>query len=274
MRQILSKGQLVVCWALGLWCSFLLVAWFAYTENILGLILPALVITGLALLTLELRKRKPQREDKVAARGKLGSKIITFSLLIVAVALAAIVIKTFVGTPPKKEKDLLEEWLEQKEKDSVVGGLKQPVRKKELSELDRVILGYSPKKLREIEASYMNVFLSDAKSHYMMLNPNRFLYVDFHYDRVGNWARAELPESVDTNGKICIHIRDNRGVFSNKSGAALLGQFKRTLESIYRTSSIAIVNVDMDVDIVAMFCSEENVPLGYFYQGEYHLWEE
>jgi len=268
MRQILSKGQLVVCWALGLWCSFLLVAWFAYTENILGLILPALVIAGLALLTLELRKRKPQKEGKPAARGKLASRIITFSLLLIAVALAAIVIKMTVGAPPTEEKFNLDKWLRQT---SAEKWLKEPVREKKLNALDRYLLR---KDLYEIQASYWNLFLLEAKIHYTMLNPTSFLYVDFHHDRAGEWGKTKLPESVDTNGKICIHIRDNRGVFSNKSGAALLGQFKRTLESIYRTSSIAIVNVDMDVDIVAMFCSEENLPLGYFYQGEYHLWEK
>jgi len=268
MRQILSKGQLVVCWALGLWCSFLLIGWFVETEDVWVLGLPAFIITGLALLTLELRKGKPQKGVKPAGRDKLASRIITFSLLIIAVALTAIAVKTFVGAPPTKEKFNLDEW---RKKISVERWLKQPVREKKLSALDRRLLRED---LYEIQASYWNLFLLEAKIHYTMLNPTSFLYVDFHHDRAGEWGKTELPESVDTDGKICVHIRDNRGVFSDKSGAALLGQFKRTLESIYRTSSIAIVDIDMDTDIVAMFCSKENVPLGYFYQGEYHLWEE
>ena len=272
MRQILSKGQLVVCWVLGLWCSFVLIVMYGNTEYwVWGGLLPAVIIAGLALFTLELRKRKPRREDKVAARGKLGSKIITFSLLIIAVAVTAMAIKMFVGTPPTKEKDILEEW---RKKISVERWLKQPVR--ELSKLDQILLGGEElrKELYEIEASYWNIFLLDAKTHYMMLNPTSYLYVDFHHDRAGEWARSELPESVDTDGKICVHVRDNRGVFSDKSGAALLGQFKKTLESIYSSSSLPIVTTDMNSDIVAIFCSRENVPLGYFYQGEYHLWEE
>jgi len=28
----------------------------------------------------------------------------------------------------------------------------------------------------------------------------------------------------------------------------------------------------MDTDVVAQFLSKQQIPLGYFYQGEYHLW--
>jgi len=65
---------------------------------------------------------------------------------------------------------------------------------------------------------------------------------------------------------------DNRGVFSYKSGIALRDEFKRQLKVIY--SFISLVATDMDADIVAQFLSREAIPLGYFYQGEYHLWEE
>jgi len=34
------------------------------------------------------------------------------------------------------------------------------------------------------------------------------------------------------------------------------------------------VTTDMAADIVAVFYSEKETTLGYFYQGEYHLWEE
>lgn len=30
----------------------------------------------------------------------------------------------------------------------------------------------------------------------------------------------------------------------------------------------------MDNDVVAKFHSEDETPLGYFYEGEYHLWEK
>jgi len=229
MRQILSKGQLVVCWALGLWCSFLLVAWFAYTENILGLILPALVIAGLALLTLELRKRKPQKEGKPVARGKLASRIISVSLLIIAVALTVVAIKMTVGAPPTKERDLID------------------------------------------------YRLLEARVDYIARNPNSFLDVRFYYEHALLYGRlAKLPEGVDVKGKIFVEIFDTRDVFSDKSGMNLLEQFKRELEHI----SLFIIPVTLrmhttrEKGIVAKFYSRERTPLGYFYRGEYHLWEE
>ena len=92
-----------------------------------------------------------------------------------------------------------------------------------------------------------------------------------------------LPNHIDTKGKICVLIGDNifRGddkrVFYDKSGTDLLDEFKRQLETIY----LFIDNyaTDMNADIVASFYTREKKPslittLGYFYEGEYHLWEE
>ena len=50
----------------------------------------------------------------------------------------------------------------------------------------------------------------------------------------------------------------------------LLGDFKRQLEATY--SFIAAWATDMDTDVVAVFYGRGEIPLGYFYQGEYHLW--
>jgi len=220
MRQLLSKGQLAVCWALGLWGTFLLLVEYGNTRYwVPGALLPAFIIAGLALLTLELRKRKPRREDKVAARGKLGSKIITFSLLIIAVAVIVIAIKTLVGAPPTKR---------------------------------------SPPSFLE------------EKVNYIMKNPTDFLDIWFHYGP-DERLEKELPESVDTEGKLIIYVHDSRGVFYGKSGKVLLDQFKRELESI-RSSSFTMWL--MKTDIVVKFLNEERIPLGYFYQGEYHLWGE
>jgi len=219
MRQILSKGQVVVCWALALWSSFLLVAWSVDTDNFMGLMFPAIIIAGLALLTLELRKRKPQKGAKPAGRDKVTSRIITFSLLIIAAALTVIAIKTFAGAPPKR-------------------------------------------------SSLRNLSFLEAKVNYIMDNPTDFLDVGIYYDPHGELERG-LPESVDTKEKVIVTVRDNRGVFSRKSGKALLGQFKRELESI--CSSSLTIRLLLDTDIVAKFLNEERIPLGYFYQGEYHL---
>jgi len=225
MRQLLSKGQLAVCWALGLWGTFLLLVEYGDTRYwVPGYLLPAFIIAGLALLTLELRKRKPRREDKVATRGKLGSKIITFSLLIIVVAVIVIAIKTLVGAPPTKRD--------------------------------------SPSFLEE-------------KVNYIMNNPADFLYIWFDYGP-DERLEKELPGDVDTQGKLIIYVRDSRGVFSGKSGEALLDQFKRELESIRSSSFEVWIELEgrQKQNVVAKFISKEGNPLGYFYQGKYHLWGE
>ena len=125
----------------------------------------------------------------------------------------------------------------------------------------------------ERKASYMKVSLLEARVSYMMHNPTTFLNVNFLYDPIGRYRRVEkLPESVDTKGKIVIVISDTRDVFSYKSGIALLDQFKRELEVEY--TFLRSLATDMDTDIVAIFANKEIIPLGYFYQGEYHLWRE
>ena len=44
------------------------------------------------------------------------------------------------------------------------------------------------------------------------------------------------------------------------------------LEIVY--SVIRTIATDMDSDIVATFLNEETDGLGYFHQGEYHLWKQ
>jgi len=39
-------------------------------------------------------------------------------------------------------------------------------------------------------------------------------------------------------------------------------------------SAVIYLAMDMDADIVAIFISKGDIALGYFYQGEYHLWEK
>jgi len=119
-------------------------------------------------------------------------------------------------------------------------------------------------------AGEMDSRLLEARIDYIMHNPTNFLNVRFYYYPIGQ--SGVFPEGVDTKGKICALIVDNRGVFSYKSGVALLGLFERILESI--RWPIFFVATDLDTDIVAKFVSREGIPLGYFYQGEYHLWEK
>jgi len=120
---------------------------------------------------------------------------------------------------------------------------------------------------------WMSFYFLEAQVKYIMTNPTRFLNIAFSYDLGGRLKPyTGLPETIDTEDKIFIEIWDNRGIFSDKSGIALLDQFKRELEVVY--TYISLVATEMNTDIVAKFLSRESIPLGYFYQGEYHLWEK
>ena len=138
------------------------------------------------------------------------------------------------------------------------------------------VLGYGEvkKEMDEKKVSLMRFHLLWARVNYIMDYPTTFLAVNFIYDPDGKY-RGEFPEDIDTKGKICAQITDNRDVFSipfYKSKRALLERFKEELEAAYWY--IDRVATDMDTDIVAKFYSREGNPLGYFYQGEYHLWEK
>jgi len=141
--------------------------------------------------------------------------------------------------------------------------------------VSRVGYGEIPEWKIERKASTLDMELLDAKIRYMMWSPDNFLYVDFYYDEYGVYGVADrLPKSVDTKGKIYIQVADIRGVFSQKNRKALLDELERQLEYIYSYLELNEVTSDMAADIVAVFYSEEEIPLGYFYQGEYHLWEK
>jgi len=141
-----------------------------------------------------------------------------------------------------------------------------------------LVLGYGAvmRWMDERKASLIRLHLEESRVSYIMGNPDDFLYVNLSYDPTGRWGRAwfEFPEGVNVNtkGKFCVEVYDTRDVFSNKTETALLDQFKKELEVIYSFVDLAIK--DKDRDIVAKFHTKEEIPLGYFYQGEYHLWEK
>jgi len=123
----------------------------------------------------------------------------------------------------------------------------------------------------EVKVMYTNIILLHARVNYIMKNPTNFLQVDFYYDPDGRFE-YDFPEGVNTKGKIYVTIYDNRNAFIGELTVALLEQFKVALEVLY--TYISIVATDMNTDIVAKFYSKGEIPLGYFYQGEYHLWGE
>ena len=123
----------------------------------------------------------------------------------------------------------------------------------------------------EGKASFMEFQLLGARVNYIMRNPTNFLEVRFIYDTIGTWGEG-FPKNVYTKGKIYVWVTDNRGLFSDKSGVALLDTFKKRLEVIY--SFISLIATNMNTDIVAILESRERINLAYFYQGEYYLWNE
>ena len=126
---------------------------------------------------------------------------------------------------------------------------------------------------KDIELLRLQHFLLGAIVEYIMRNPVSFLYVSIDYDDMGIWQPIyKLPENVDTRHKVCLRIGDNRNSFYDKSVVALLDEFKRELEVIY--SFLELWVTDLSSDVVAILLSTGGIPLAYFYQGEYHLWDE
>ena len=140
-------------------------------------------------------------------------------------------------------------------------------------------------KLSESKVSFVQHFLLGVRVDYIMRNPTSFLDIDFlyHEPKYENVKLVrDLPENVDTTGKLIIWINDNRGVFSDKSETALLYLFKVHLK-LRIWFWISGLVPDTDNDVVAIFYSKERSwggeptfegILGYFYQGKYHLWEK
>lgn len=135
-------------------------------------------------------------------------------------------------------------------------------------------LGYGEVITEKEHPTYFRFYLLKARLNYVMMNPNDFACVFADYDDLGGALREihKLPERVETKGKVLITVYDRRGAFSYKSGVDLLEAFKQILVVFY--SYLDVWVTDMNTDIVAKFVSEGSIPLGYFYQGECHLWEK
>jgi len=118
----------------------------------------------------------------------------------------------------------------------------------------------------------IDFLLQKARIDYMMDNPSDFLGVNSFYDVLGDRAADFFPENVDTVSKVGIVIFDNRGLFFNETGRVLLKQFEKQLEIIYLF--IRLITTDMNNDVIAEFVNKQGRTIGYFYEGEYHLWEE
>ncbi len=125
--------------------------------------------------------------------------------------------------------------------------------------------------IAETKATRFDIKLLDAKIDYILGNPNDFLYILLRYDPVGTYG-DQFPRWVITKDKIVVVIWDIRNKFSGKSEEVLLSYFKVELEDI--VTGLEDLITDINTDVVAIFYSKKAIPLGYFYQGEYHLWED
>ena len=122
------------------------------------------------------------------------------------------------------------------------------------------------------EVSLMDIRLLEARIDYIMQRPNDFMDVVFYYDSTGIFGRELFSGNIDTKGKIMVQVEDIRDFFIDEPGLLIIG-FALELNAIYIHSTLGSVATDIDSDIVAVFY-REGKELGYFYQGEYYLWEE
>ncbi len=121
------------------------------------------------------------------------------------------------------------------------------------------------------KAEKLEFELLKVKVSYMMFYPDSFLRVSYYYDETG-WIAENFPAGVSTKDKIVVQIIDSRDVFSDKSGAMLLIEFRRQL--LDATYFLELLVSDLENDIVALFTNKDSLPLGYSYRGGYHLWKE
>lgn len=124
----------------------------------------------------------------------------------------------------------------------------------------------------------LELCLLTARVDYMMRNPTVFENVRFFYDPDGR-SKTEFPEGVETEDKILVWILDNREMYKTLSGVDLLNLFRAQLEVMYQFLFTEIagrmnIPISLKTDIVGKFHSGGGIPLGYFYEGECHLWGE
>lgn len=132
------------------------------------------------------------------------------------------------------------------------------------------ILGYTEVK----EYENMDAIFEQARTNYMMTNPNSYLYVNFYYDSDG-WYKKFFPEGVNTKNKIIIEIIDNRNMFSldkrrRMATQAFVSYLRKQLRAI--CSFIPVLTIEMNTDIVAGFYNTKSASIGYFCEGKYFLW--
>lgn len=141
---------------------------------------------------------------------------------------------------------------------------------------DRLVSGKAEAWLGS-KASLLDFLLLEATVQYIMLNAPNHEFIGMKYDLSGSFGEFyKFPKNISTRDKIFIFIRDIREYYTpealSMTGWSVLELFKLQLTTLH----IFIKNfaTDMDNDIVALVQTRGEVPLAYFYQGEYYLWGE
>jgi len=129
----------------------------------------------------------------------------------------------------------------------------------------------------DLRVSLLDFLLLQATVDYMIINAPNHEYVRIKYDIDGSFRKFyKFPKNISTRDKIFIFIRDIREYYTPSAlslvGWSVLELFEVQLEVVY--GYIKDLATDMDNDIVALVQAKDEVPLAYFYQGEYHLWGE
>lgn len=120
------------------------------------------------------------------------------------------------------------------------------------------------------ETKLINHYLLEIRIDYMMWNPDTHLYVELYWGWNDSYDE-DFPEGTSTKNKLFVKIFDNRRTYGAKTGTVLLDRFKRDLEVIHGFTK-GLLN-PMDQNIVAKLYTKQGIPLAYYSQGEYHLWE-
>jgi len=98
--------------------------------------------------------------------------------------------------------------------------------------------------------------------------------IDFYLDKYPEEPRRGLYEWQMANNE-----QWQLEMYKTLSGVDLLNLFRAQLEVMYQFLFTEIagrmnIPISLKTDIVGKFHSGGGIPLGYFYQGEYHLWEK
>lgn len=126
--------------------------------------------------------------------------------------------------------------------------------------------------LYDSRISALDLQFLEIRVDIIMANPN-FPGINFNYDKIGIWGESyEKYVSLQTRGKIVIHVRDTREFYSSLTTKSEFLEYFYGLTLSLEFSLFGITN-DFNNDVVIYLIPKEGLEkdglLGYFYKGEY-----